>query len=403
MDRRLPPPPRWRRLALRLVLAAAVLAAAAALLLLRTPAGPTVAAPQLARVVAGTFRDELALRARAEPLKSVQLDATEAGRVDEVLARDGDEVPAGAPLYRLHSPEQEQLWLQRSAEVAQQMANVSLQRTALVASGAANRRELVQLQAVDQQAEAEAQRQTQLAAAGFVSASAAEQAQRQQRLARQLLQQAQQDQHDEARTRQQSVDEMARAVQGLQHGLQLLARSRERLLQRAPMAGRVNGLALQVGASVRAGDRLGRIDDLLSGVQLVAEVDEYHLPRLQVGQPARAAVAELSVAQILPQVQAGKVRVLLRAPAADTLAALRPGQAVDLRLQLSPPTPALLLPDGPGVHAHVYLRQGRMLQRHAVQLGRRAAGQVEVLAGLRAGDEVLISQPPTDGPTLTLP
>ena len=51
-----------------------------------------------------------------------------------------------------------------------------------------------------------------------------------------------------------------------------------------------------------------------------------------------------------------------------------------------------------------YVRQGRELQRRNVRLGRRAAGQVEVLAGLQAGDEVLISQPPIDGPArLRLP
>jgi len=38
-----------------------------------------------------------------------------------------------------------------------------------------------------------------------------------------------------------------------------------------------------------------------------------------------------------------------------------------------------------------------------VQLGRRAAGQVEVLSGLNAGDLVLISQPPFDAERLALP
>jgi HlyD family secretion protein len=76
---------------------------------------------------------------------------------------------------------------------------------------------------------------------------------------------------------------------------------------------------------------------------------------------------------------------------------------MDLRLQLSAPTPALLLPEGPGVQTRLYVLQGRTLQRRTVQLGRRAAGQVEVLAGLQAGDQVLISQPPSDAERLALP
>jgi HlyD family secretion protein len=374
----------------------------------------TVASPQFATVVSGIFRDELVLRARAEPLHSVQIDAAEAGRVEAVMAHEGDSVAAGAPLFLLQSPEQEQVWMQRSAEVAQQMANVSLQRSAQAESAAANRRELAQLLAAQEQAEADSGRQAALAAAGFVSPAALEQAERQRALTTQLLRQAREDQAREAEIRAQSLAEMARAVEGLQHGLRWLERSRERLLQRAPMAGQLTGFNVQVGASVRAGDRLGRIDDPRGGLQLAAEVDEFYLPRLHAGQMATSPRGELRLMQTLPQVQGGKVRALFQgaegqandpaSPSASSpLESLHPGQAVELRLQLSPPSPALLLPEGPGVQTHLYVRQGRELQQRTVQLGRRAAGQVEVLGGLQAGDQVLLSQPPTDAERLALP
>lgn len=402
MDRAVPP----TRLGVpwRFVVPAVGIAVAAALFWWRPTQLQTISTPQIAAVRQGEFRDELALRGRIEPMRSVQLDAPEAGRVEAVLAHDGDQLAAGAPLYRLHSPDQEQLLMQRGAEVAQQMANVSVQRSAQAASLAQNRRELAQLQAAQQQAEADHQRQQQLAAAGFVSPAALEQTERQQRLATQLLEQARHDQRIEADTRQQSLDEMARAVQGLQRGLDLLARSRDRLLQRAPIAGQLSGFQLQVGMSVKPGDRLGRVDDPTGGMQLAADVDEFYLPRLHAGQVATSANGELKLVQTLPQVQGGKVRVLLRWP--DDAAApssLRAGQAVDLRLQLDKPASALLLPDGPGVQSTLYVRQGRELHRRQVRLGRRAAGQVEVLSGLRAGDEVLISQPPSEAERFALP
>ena len=404
MDRALPPPPIWRRRAPIIALATLALAGLGLLFWLRPSALQEVDSPQLAPVVAGVFRDEVALRARIEPLRSVQLDAAEAGRVEEVYAHDGDWVEAGTPLYKLHSPEQEQLLMQRSAEVAQQMANVSMQRSEQAASLAQNRRELVQLQYALSQAETELQRQTRLASAGFAAAMALEQAQRQQRLAAQLLEQARQDQRVEANIRQRSLDEMQSAVEGLQRGLQLLERSRERLTQQAPLTGRLSGFQLQVGMSVRPGDRLGRVDDPTSGVQLVAEVDEYYLPRLQPGQEAMSGSGTLTLAQTLPQVSNGKVKVLLRWPDSSSVpAGLRPGQAVDVRLQLSPAKPALLLPDGPGVRTLIYVQVGDELHRRTVQLGRRGSGQVEVLAGLRAGDKVLISQPPSDAMRLALP
>jgi len=400
MDRALPS--RRRRWIAPAVVAATLLGAAA-LAWQRAPRLQVAASPQLAAVRAGTFRDEVALRARVEPLRSVQLDASEAGRVEEVQVHDGEHVVAGAPLYRLQSAEQAQLLMQRSSEVAQQMANVSMQRTAQAASLAQNRRELAQLQAAQQQAESDWRRQAQLADAGFVAPAAVEQSRRQRDLADRLLTQAAADQRQEAAIRDQAIAEMSDAVQGLRRGLQLLERTRERLLQRAPMAGQLSGFQLQVGASVRPGDRLGRIDDPAGGMQLVADVDEFYLARLQAGQLVTSDVGDLRLAQALPQVQAGKVRVLLRWPEGPSPAALRPGQAVDVRLQLSPPTAALLLPDGPGVQARLYVRRGRELQRRSVQLGRRASGLVEILGGLKAGDEVLVSQPPADNDQLSLP
>jgi HlyD family secretion protein len=404
MDRSLPERPRWRRLLLRGAPVVVALPVLALVLWLRSPHLQVVTTPQLSRVIAGEFRDELSLRARVEPMRSVQLDASEAGRVEAVFAQDGDWVEAGAPLYKLHSPEQEQVLLQRSAEVAQQLANVSVQRSALVASAAQNRRELAQLLAAQLQADSEYQRMAKLATGGFVSVASLEQAQRQQQLTSQLLHQARIDQRLEADTRQQSLDEMASAVQGLQRGLELLESSRDRLQQRAPIGGRLSGFQLQVGSSVRLGDRLGRIDDPAGGLQLAADVDEYYLPRLQAGQTASSGSGTVTLAQTLPQVHDGKARILLRWIQGESAPAdLHPGQAVDVRLQLSAPTHSLLLPDGAGVQIRLYVRQGGELRRRTVQLGRRAAGQVEVLGGLSVGDEVLISQPPSDAERFALP
>lgn len=113
------------------------------------------------------------------------------------------------------------------------------------------------------------------------------------------------------------------------------------------------------------GDRLGRIDDPRGGVQLLAHVDEYHLPRWQKGQRAFSSVGVLHLAQTLPQLQGGKLRMLLRWPAdanaATAAAQLRPVQAVDPALAAQQTWLTLLLPEGPGVQAQRYVREGPAL------------------------------------------
>lgn len=399
MDRRLPPASRWRSSLWRAALGAGALLGLALLARQALPSTPRLGgSAQLATVRAGEFRDELLLRARVEPLQLVQLDAQESGRVEAVLVRDGAQVQPGTLLYRLHSREQEQLLLQRSAEVAQQLANVAVQRSSLASILAANRRERTQLQHALQEADQQLLRQRELAARGFVSTAALEAAERQQQLAAQLLAQTTEDQQLEAQTRRQSLAEMDRAVAGLQQGLALLQRSREGWSARAPIAGRLSGFALQVGQSLRPGERLGRIENLDGELQLVAEADEFYLPRLRAGLSADSPLGPLRLQQVLPQVSGGKARLALEWLDGAAPRDLHAGQAVDLRLQLSAPRPALLLADGPGVQSRLYVRNGDELLLRSVQLGRRAAGQVEVLAGLRAGDEVLISPPPPNEP-----
>ncbi|WP_374661530.1 efflux RND transporter periplasmic adaptor subunit [Inhella sp.] len=402
MDRLLPGTARGARRTWALALLAALLLGGGAWALrLRWPALPVVQNPQLGTVRAGEFRDELQLRARAEPLRLVQLDAQEAGRVEAVLVQDGAVVQAGQLLYRLHSREQEQLLMQRAAEVAQQQANAALQRSAWVSSLGQSRRELAQLRHQAEDAALQLQRQRALAAEGFVSTAALEQAERQADLSAQLLEQAREDQAAEQQTRRASLAELDRAVGGLQQGLALLQRARAQWSAPAPISGRLSGFALQPGQSLRPGDRLGRIDDLEGGLQLAAEVDEFYLPRLSTGLGAESESGPLVLVQTLPQVQGGKARALFRFSGATP--PLRPGQTVELRLQLSAPQPALLLPDGPGVHSPLYVLKGRELHRRSVQLGRRAAGLVEVLAGLQAGEQVLLSATPHTDERLSLP
>lgn len=402
MDRALPQPPTWLRYSKHAVLTALVLGAA--FVAWRQPV-PTrvVDSPRLAEVKFGQFRDEVALRARVEPVRSFQLDAIEAGRVEAVFVKDGDLVNAGDPLYRLQSGEMEQQLLARRAEVAQQLANVSIERSAQAASLAQNRRVLLQLEADFHTADSRYRRTRKLAEAGYVSAIDFEDIELRRETSAELLEQVRRDQREEARIRQVSIEEMARAVEQLQYGLAALERAQERLDRNAPMAGRLTGFQVREGASVSPGDRMGRIDDPDGGVQFVAEIDEYYLSRLSNGMEATSNLGMLKVTQVLPDVRDGKARAVLQQAEPSAVTQLRPGQSVDIQLQMGDAVPALLVPDGPGVQSTLYVREGDELHRRTVRLGRRGTGYVEVLGGLRAGDVVLTSEPPSNAERLALP
>ena len=388
---------RWRRVGGGVI----ALVALASLLAWSWPRGLPVARADLtlSEVVAGTFDDELVVRATVAPAHSVLLDATDGGRVDAVLVTDGAMVEAGDLLYRLSNPQREQDVLARSADVAQQLANLSVQRAELAAARATQRRERANLAFEQDKADAETARTERLAQQGFLSSAALQDARRRSDLQHRLLVQEREDGDAEMVTREQSLHELERAVAGLDSGLRLVREAAAGLAARAPVRGRLAGFALQVGASVHPGDHLGRIDEA-GGFKLNVAIDEFYRERLRTGLAARLEgvepVVPLKLARIDPQISNAHVGAELEF-AGTPPARLQAGQAVDVRIVLGASSPALLVSDGlfygesGGAWAYVLDADGAGAQRRAVRLGRRAAGRIEVLDGLRAGERVIVS------------
>lgn len=396
MDRRVAlPSRRWA-----IVLAAATALAVAGLLLRYWPRGVPVARAEveIAAARTGPFRDVIVGRAGVLPLQSVLLDATEDGRVEQVLVKDGSSVSAGQLLVVLASSQRAQELMARSSEAAQQLANLATFRAGLAQAQAVQRRELTQGRFELERVRRLHRRNGELAAQGFLSPAALEDSADKLALAQGLFDQLQADGREELRTREQSVQAMQRAVTDLDQRLAVLRAASEGLAVRAPVAGRVTGLALQVGESVRSGTRLARLDSL-GRFKLSVRLDEFHLARVREGLPAELLYEgrhhALHVARIDPQVQDGRFSVELDFDAEPP--PLQVGQGLDVRLALGQPSPALLLPDGGfyadtgGAWAFVLDASGRHAQRRPLQLGRRADGVVEVLGGLQPGEQVVVS------------
>src|SRR4029079_15569057 len=58
---------------------------------------------------------------------------------------------------------------------------------------------------------------------------------------------------------------------------------------RAPVTGRLSGFDIQLGQSLQQGERIGQIDSA-GADKLQADVDEFYLGRVQVGQAANADI-----------------------------------------------------------------------------------------------------------------
>jgi HlyD family secretion protein len=391
---------RGRRLAIGAAIALALLVAGYALWTL-LPRGLRVdgADVRIGQVVRGVFIDDIVVRASAEPLHSVILDAVESGRVEEVLATDGALVKQGELLFRISNPQRHLELLARQSEHAVSIFNLSNLRVAQEASASDHQRRLDDLRFNVEQAHKRHERNLRLAAQGFISSVALEESHDALLQQQHLLAQQQRAATTESRVRNAAAQQLEHAIGGLDSGLRLVSGTVDALAVRAPVAGRLTNFRLQVGESVATGKNIGRIDDP-ARFKLAASVDEYYLNRVAVGrhgavtQDGRDYPADIRA--IYPQIKDGRFIVDLVFTKGQP-PVLNPGQSLDARITLGEPAPALLLPNGAfindsgGAWVYVLDADGTAAERRAVRVGRRNNAQLEVLAGLAAGERVILS------------
>ncbi|TFW34124.1 efflux RND transporter periplasmic adaptor subunit [Massilia horti] len=354
------------------------------------------------RIVAvenGIFRDDVVLRASAEPLNSVILDAVESGRVEEVLALDGTLVAKGELLFRLSNPQRNLELLAREAEHAQQISNLSNLRVTQEAARTDHQRRIADLQFALAQAEKQHARNVTLAERGFLSSAALEESGDRLAQQRRALADEQARSATEAEVRRTALAQMGNAVDGLQAGLKLVHSAVDALAVRAPVAGRLTDFRLQVGQKVRPDQNIGRIDDPRL-FKLAAQIDEYYLGRVAVGRPATVRhdgrTYPARVSAVFPQIREGRFAIELSFTEAQP-ARLSPGQGLDAQIALGEAARAMLLPndafaiDSGAAWVFVLKADGTTAVRRAIRTGRRNDRQIEVLAGLAPGERVIVS------------
>lgn len=394
--------PRKRGKAIAAACAIGVLAiAAAAAAWTQLPRGLRVerAELQVAAVEQGIFRDELVVRASAEPLDSVILDSVESGRIEEVFVRDGEVVRKGQLLFRIANPQRNLELLARQAEQAQQIYNLSNLRLAQESNRGTRQRRLDELGYQLEQAQKRHARNEQLAARGFLSNAVLEESRDAVDKERRALALEKESAAAEDAVRNRALAQLDKAIGGLDTGLQLVQGTVDALVVRAPAAGRLTDFRMQVGESIATGRNVGRIDDP-ARFKLSARIDEFYLNRVAAGRSGSVnhdgRGYGVRIASVYPQIKEGRFLAELRFTGAQP-PGLRPGQSLDARLTLGEPGHALLLPAGPfmddsgGAWVFVVAPGGDTAQRRAIRIGRRSNAQVEVLAGLRPGERVIVS------------
>ena len=178
------------------------------------------------------------------------------------------------------------------------------------------------------------------------------------------------------------------------------AESRRQLdlaMMRADRDGIITAIVQEEGATVRRGDILARIADL-SSFRVVATVSDLYVPRLAPGMRVRVRVDEGTtvngtVASIDPRIENGVARLHV-ALDRDAHARLRNNLRVDAFVVTSEKKGVLSVRRGTlgqSAAEEVFVVRRGSLVRMPVRWGSVGQDKVEIVSGLQAGDEVVVS------------
>ena len=352
----------------------------------------------VSQVTTGTYEDFIPLRGRLVPRSTVFLDAIEGGRVEQILVEDGAVVEAGDLIAVLSNTNLQLEVLGREAAVTEQLNNMRTIELQLEQNRLAHKRNLVEIDYQIIRLNRDIARQRELITKNLVSQSAVDQLEDELQYYNNRREVTLESQATDARMQEQQLSQLRAAGGQLEAGLELARENLEDLSVRAPVAGKLSGVNIEIGQSISRGGRLGQIDDP-DGYKLNVEIGEYYLSRVDLQQ---VAIAEhngrdlgLRISKIYPDVSEGQFKV-------DMLfdqdpQGLRRGQTLQIRLTLGDDSDAVLIPNGSfyqdtgGSWVFVVSPDGSEAIKRSVRMGRRNENFIEVLDGLEPGETVITS------------
>ncbi|MCJ9428011.1 efflux RND transporter periplasmic adaptor subunit [Kordiimonas marina] len=347
----------------------------------------------------GVFEDFIPVRGRVTPLKTVFLDAIEGGRVEKVLVEDGAMLKKGDLIVQLSNTNLQLEVTRNEAAVTEQLNNMRTIELQLEQNRLQHKRDLVEIDYQIIKLTRQAERQRVLASKGAVSQATLDDTEDELTYYKNKQAVTKESQTADAKLQESQLKFLKEASSRLENNLTLARQNLENLSVKAPVAGKLSGFDLQVGQSISRGGRMGQIDDP-NHYKLVANIDEFYLGRVDIGQTASfnhdGKVYQLVVKKIYPQVNNGQFEVDFEFVGGEPQD-IRRGQTLQTKLTLGDSATATLIPNGAffqdtgGNWVFVVSPDGTQAVKRTVHLGRRNSRFIEVLDGLEVGEKVITS------------
>jgi HlyD family secretion protein len=353
----------------------------------------------VSKVSYGTFREYIPVTGNVVPRTTVYLDAISGGQVTQVHVEEGAFVKAGEPIVTFKNTDLQLRVIQTESQTSEQLAQLSNLRLQYDSTHLRNLRDLVDVEYNIDRLQRDLKRKKPLVATGGATIGQIDDLEAELKRYQGWLDQSKEALRLDDEFRATQIARMNAAQDAMNKNLAITRENLENLVIIAPIAGQLTLLEANIGESKASGQRIGQVDEV-GAFKVNAFIDEFYLARVTIGQTATVDIDgksyELSVSKVYPEVTNRQFEVDLLFKG-DPPAVVRRGQTVRMRLEIGQPADTLVLANGAffddtgGQWVFVVDPSGDFAERRPVRFGRRNPEGVEVLGGLKQGEEVITS------------
>ncbi len=343
------------------------------------------------------FEDFIVFQAKVEPLNSMLLNVVEGGSIQEIFVENGDFVEKGQPLARLYNPNTELGYMTQETAMIEQINNLNKAKLDLRTQELNLMKDLVAIEHDFLDAKSLHDLNQKLYKEEILSKNEWEKTQENFRFQKERKSIIQQSVQKEKQANAIQISQINQSQNIMQKSLEILRSNKKNFLVTAPLAGRLSSFEPILGKNYLAGESIGKID-VMKGYKLMADVDEFYLEKVSIGQKGeieyKNQMVKVEVTKVIPEIKSGRFQVELNFIEAKDLD-LRQGLSFGIRLLLSEKTKTTVLSKGSfnqdSAGQWIFVVDGNQAVRRKIKLGRENPLYYEVLEGLKEGEKVVTS------------
>ena len=353
----------------------------------------------IARVEESFFKNYISVTGTVEPITTVFLDATEGGRVEEIVAEEGNMVEEGELLVKLSNTSlileisnYEALVSRTSNELRQ--AQLLMDQQTLY-----SRSQILDVEYDIVKRKRDYYNNKVLLKGNHISQEEYDISEERLELSQKKLILLKENLKKDSIFRSVQVGALEKSVDRMQDNLVLVNEKLEGLNFRAPVSGELASLDLEIGQVLSRGQRIGQIN-ILDSYKMRVEIDEYYISKVSKGLIGECDFSgrfyKGRIAKIYPEVTAGNFysdMVFI-----DSIPSrIKIGQTSRIKLELGTPKTAILIPRGGfyqstgGQWVYIIDPSGKFAEKRKISLGAQNPRYYEVLEGLKPGEKVIVS------------